>query len=89
MYYASDEKPSPTLISYNSILPSSPEYLMNEAISFAVTGSQTTQSLLNKLKNLPESSLSTTPTDSADSYWEDLIISPSPSEQENHHLETS
>jgi len=29
MYYTSDEKPSPTLTSYNSILRSSPEYLMN------------------------------------------------------------
>jgi len=48
MYYASDKKPSPTLTSYNSILCSSPEYLMNEAASFAVTHSQTSQNPSNK-----------------------------------------
>jgi len=89
MYYASDEKPSPTLTSYNSILRSSPEYLMNEAASFAVTRSQTSQNPSNKRKNPPQSSPSTSPTDSADSYWEDSVISPSPSEQEKEHSETS
>ena len=81
MYYASDEKPSPTLTSYNSILRSSPEYLMNEAASFAVTRSQTSQNPSNKRKDPPQSSPSTSPTDSADSYWEDSVLSPSPSEQ--------
>jgi len=89
MYYASDEKPSPTLTSYNSILRSSPEYLMNEAASFAVTRSQTSQNSSNKRKDPPQSSPSTSPTDSADSYWEDSVISPSPSEQEKEHSETS
>jgi len=89
IYYASDEKPSPTLTSYNSILRSSPEYLMNETASFAVTRSQTSQSLSNKSKNPPQSSPSTSPTNSADGYWEDSIISPSPSEQEKEHSETS
>jgi len=89
MYYARDEKPSPTLTSYNSILRSSPEYLLNEAASFAVTGSQTSQRPSNKRKDPPQSSPSTCPTNSADSYWEDSGISPSPSEQEKEHLETS
>jgi len=47
MYYASDLKPSPTLTSYYSILRSSPEYLMNEAASYAVTRSQTSQNPSN------------------------------------------
>ena len=89
MYYASDEKPSPTLTSYNSILRSSPEYLMNETASFAVTRSQTSLSTSNKRKNPPQSSPSTSPTDSTDSYCEDSVISPTPSEQENGHSETS
>jgi len=89
MYYASDEKPSPTRISYNSILRSSPEYLMNEAASFTVTSSQTSQSPSNKRKNPPQSCPSTSPTDSANSYWADSVISPSPSEQEKEHSETS
>ena len=89
MYYASDEKPSPTLTSYNSILRSSIEYLMNEAASFAVTRSQTSQSPSNKCKDLPQSSPSTSPTDRTDSYWEESVISPSPSEQEREHSETS
>jgi len=89
MYYTSDEKPSPTLTSYNSILPSSPEYLMNEAISFAVTRTKTTQSPSNKHKNPPQSFPSTSHTDSMDSYGEDSVISPSPSEQEKDHLEIS
>jgi len=41
MYYPTDEKPSPTLTSDNSLLRSSPEYFMNEAASYAVTRSQT------------------------------------------------
>ena len=89
MYYASDKKPSPALTSYNSILRSSPEYLMNEAASFAVTRSQTSQNPSNKRKNPPQSSPSTSPTDSADRYWEDSVISPSRSEQEKKHSETS
>ena len=68
MYYVSDEKPSPTLTSYNSILRFSPEYLMNEVASFAVTRSQTTQSPTNKRKDPSQSSPSTSPTDCADSY---------------------
>jgi len=89
MYYTSDEKPSPTLTSYNSILHSSPEYLMNETASYSVTHSQTSQNPSNKCKNLPQSSPSTSPTDSADSYWEDSVLSPSPSKQEKDHSETS
>jgi len=41
LYYTSDKKPSSTLTSYNSIVRSSPEYLINEVASFAVTSSQT------------------------------------------------
>jgi len=89
MYYASDEKPSSTLISYNSILRSSPEYLMNDAASYAVTRSQTSQNPSNKRKDPPQSSPSASPTDSADSYWEDSVISPSASEQARDHSETS
>jgi len=37
MYYASEEKPSPTLTSYNSILRSSLEYFINEGASYAIT----------------------------------------------------
>jgi len=89
MYYTSDEKPSPNLTSDNSSLRSSPKYLMNEAASFAVTRSQTSKNPSNERKNPPQSSPSTSPTDSADSYWEDSVISPSPSEQEKEHSETS
>jgi len=62
---------------------------MNETASFAVTHSQTTQNPSNKRKDPPQSSPSTSPTDSADSYWEDSVISPSPSEQEKEHSEKS
>ena len=62
---------------------------MNEATSFPVTCSQTTKSPSNKRKNSPQSSPSTSPTDSSNSYWDDSVISPSPSEQEKEHSETS
>jgi len=62
---------------------------MNKAASCAVTRSQTTQSSSNKRNDPPQSSPSTSFTDSADSYWEDSVISPSPYEQEKEHSATS
>jgi len=62
---------------------------MNEAASFAVTRSQTFQSPSNKRNDPSQSSPSTLPTDSTNSYRKDLVISPSPSEQENEHSEKS
>jgi len=62
---------------------------MNEAASYAVTRSQTAQTPSIQCKDSPRSSPSTSPTDSADSYWEDSVISRSPSEQEREHSETS
>jgi len=56
MYYPRDEKPSPTLTSYNSILHSSPEYVMNETVCYAVTHSQTSQTSSNKGKDPGQSS---------------------------------
>jgi len=67
MYYACDEKPTPTLTSYNSILLSSLEYLMKEAASYTLTRSQISQNPSNKCKDPPRSSKSTSPTNSADS----------------------
>jgi len=78
MYYTSNKKPSSTLTSYNTILRSSPEYLMNEAASFAVTHSQSLQTRANNRKDSPQSLPSTSATDSTDSYLGDMVISPLP-----------
>ena len=72
---------SPTLTSRESIYRTSPDYLMNEISSHAVTRSQ-------KRKTPPQSSLSVTSNDSRISIgntWGDTVTLPIPSEMQRKH----
>ena len=74
-------KHSPTHTSRESIYRTSPDYLMNEISSYAVTRSQ-------KLKTLPQSSPSVTSNDSRISIgntWGDTVTLPIPTEMQRKH----
>ena len=89
IYHASDGKPSPTLTSYNSILHSSPEYLMNKAASYAITHFQTSKTPLinariyHKAPQAPHPPIALIATEKTRLY---LLL---PVSQEKDHSETS